>query len=167
KFVWINERNEIEKCSTTMLGEFLHALANATILSNSINQELITKVDEAYIKRGMGFEKKNGVTKSAFAVRLMDISLDTTPNERANFLAGALVANDISPKIIGDIENKYHRIYIGGSSPLKDIFKIVLDNKGIKNIDITVLADDITDQAAAAGAISIVEHLRESKKKII
>ncbi|MDF2878702.1 MAG: hypothetical protein K0S30_1798 [Clostridia bacterium] len=167
KFVWINEYNEIEKCSTTMLGEFLHALANATILSNSINQELITKVDEAYIKRGIAFEKKNGVTKSAFAVRLMDISLDTTPNERANFLAGALVANDISPRIIADIENKYHRIYIGGSSPLKDIFKIVLNNKGIKNIDITVLTDDITDKAAAAGAISIVEHLKESKKKTI
>jgi 2-dehydro-3-deoxygalactonokinase len=160
KFVWINESNEIEKCSTTMLGEFLHALVNATILSSSILPNLITEIDEEAINKGIAFELENGVTKSAFAVRLMDIMLDTTPNERANFLAGALICNDINPKIISDIKNKYHHIYVGGSSPLKGIFKIALKAKGINDADITVLTDDITDQAASTGALTMVEHLR-------
>ncbi|WP_070000753.1 2-dehydro-3-deoxygalactonokinase [Cellulosilyticum sp. I15G10I2] len=165
KFVWINEANEIEKCSTTMLGEFLHALVNATILSSSILPSLITEIDEESVKKGIAFELENGVTKSAFAVRLMDIQLDTTPNERANFLAGALICNDINPNIISDIQNKYHHIYIGGSSPLKDIFKVVLEAKGISETDITVLTDDITDRAASTGALKMVENLRTAYKK--
>ena len=165
KFVWINEFNEIEKCSTTMLGEFLHALINATILSSSILPNLITEIDEDSIKKGIAFELENGVTKSAFAVRLMDIQLDTTSNERANFLAGALICNDINPKIISDIQKKYHHIYIGGSSPLKDIFKVVLKARGISEADITVLTDDITDRAASTGALTMVEKLRTSYKE--
>lgn len=162
KFVYINEHNEVEGCSTTMLGEFLHALSTSTILSNSITQDLITEIDETYIKNGIEFEKENGVTKSAFAVRLMDIALDTTPNQRANFLAGALISNDISPVIARNIEAKYHNIYIGGSSPLKDIFDIVLRYKQIPNATITLLSDEITNSAASVGALLIAEHYRSA-----
>jgi len=167
KFVWINELNEIERCSTTMLGEFLYALVNATILSSSILPSLITEIDEASIKQGIAFEHENGVTKSAFAVRLMDIQLDTTSNERANFLAGALISNDINPNIIVDIKSKYHHIYIGGSSPLKETFKIVLNSRGIDDADITVLTDDITDCAASTGALMLVEKLRSTYNKAL
>lgn len=165
KFVFINEKNEIEKCSTTMLGEFLFALSTSTILSNSISKDLIENIDKDYIINGIDFEKNNGVTKAAFAVRLMDISFTTTPNQRANFLAGALISNDISPVITRNIEEKYHDIYIGGSSPLKDIFKIVLDYKGIPNSNITLLSDDITNRAASVGALLIAGQHRDLIKK--
>lgn len=165
KFVYMNRNNEIENCSTTMLGEFLHALSKSTILSNSIPASLISEVDSEYVIRGMEFERKNGVTKAAFAVRLMDISMETTPNQRANFLAGALISNDIGPKIMFDIEKGgYPNIYIGGSSPLKDIFKIVLENKGLQNISVELLADDITDKASSIGALKIVEVLHKNQQ---
>ncbi|AOT72125.1 2-dehydro-3-deoxygalactonokinase [Geosporobacter ferrireducens] len=164
KFVYIGKKNEIEKCSTTMLGEFLHALSKSTILSNSIPSNLVSNVDEEYVVRGIDFERKNGVTKAAFAARLMDISMNTTPNQRANFLAGALVSNDIGPKIMLDInEGGYKQIIIGGSSPLKDIFKIVLENKGLKNTTITLLTDDITDRASSVGSLKIVEGMRKAE----
>lgn len=166
KFVFINEKNEIEKCSTTMLGEFLFALSTSTILSNSISKDLIEDLDKDSIIKGIDFEKTNGVTKAAFAVRLMDISLNTTPNQRANFLAGALISNDISPAITRDIEEKYHNIYIGGSSPLKDIFKIVIDYKGIANSNTTLLPDDITNSVASVGALLIAEQHRELSENI-
>ncbi|QGU94726.1 hypothetical protein GOM49_06100 [Clostridium bovifaecis] len=159
KFVFINEKNEIERCSTTMLGEFLYALTRSTILSDSVPADLISKVEEEYIVLGKKFEEKNGVTKSAFAVRLMDISLNTTPNQRANFLAGVLTSNDIGPKIISEINEQYKRIYIGGSAPLKNIFKTVLENKGIDRRCINVLSDDITDMAASTGVLKLVNHL--------
>ncbi|MDF2821059.1 MAG: hypothetical protein K0R15_1500 [Clostridiales bacterium] len=166
KFVFVNEQNEVEKCSTTMLGEFLFALSTATILSNSLSPDLITEVDEEYVKMGVNFERNNGVTKSAFAVRLMDISLETTPNQRANFLTGALISNDIGPRITQEIEDKYNNIYIGGSSPLKDVFKIVLDHKGIPNINTILLPDDITSNAASVGALLIAERHRQSDNSI-
>lgn len=157
KFVYINQKNQIEKCSTTMLGEFLHAFVQSTILSDSIPAELITRVDPDYVIRGFNFEKTHGLTKAAFSARLMDITLDTTPNQRANFLTGALVGSDIGPKLTMDIEDGgYHQIYIGGSSPLKEIFQIALTNKGFKNASIHLLEDQITEMASSKGTLEMV-----------
>lgn len=162
KFVYINRNNQIEKCSTTMLGEFLHALVQSTILSDSIPVELISSVDPDYVVRGFNFEKTHGLTKAVFSARLMDITLDTTPNQRVNFLTGALVGSDIGPKLAMDIEDGgYHQIYIGGSSPLKEIFHIGLTNKGLKNAFINLLEDEITEMASSKGTLEMVARYKK------
>ncbi|WP_058487035.1 2-dehydro-3-deoxygalactonokinase [Defluviitalea phaphyphila] len=159
KFVYINDENKIEKCSTTMLGEFMHALSTSTILSSSLLENLVTEIDKEYILKGMDFERNYGITKTAFYVRIMDMFLDTTSNQRANFLAGALINNDIAPYIIADIKKSYKKVFIGGSSPLKEIFKIALESLDINDITVKVVSDDISYNASSIGALLVGDRI--------
>ncbi len=160
KFVYINEKNEIERCSTTIAGELLEAVSKHTLLSSSLDNVMVEEINKEYILEGVKFEEKFGLSKALFAIRLMHTQLRNIPNQRANFLAGAIVSNDINQPFLQKLRDMgYKRIYIGGSSPLKDIFEVVLLNKCMRDAKIEVLSDRITEIASSIGAIEIIKQI--------
>ena len=87
-----------------MAGELIQTITSNTILSQCLGNKLVSEIDEEYLLRGMRFEEESSLTKAIFAVRLMDTLLNTTQNQRANFLSGAIISNDLSEKLINDIK---------------------------------------------------------------
>lgn len=160
KFVYVDHECRIVKCLTTMLGEMFTALVEDTILSDSIPKDLINELDQRFIKFGIDYECKHGLSKAAFAARLLHIQLNTTPNERANFLGGALVSNDLNGEVLEYIRSNHSvKVLIGGSTPLRNIFEIALLHKGIPKSQIMVLDDSITQIASFIGAFKIIESI--------
>jgi 2-dehydro-3-deoxygalactonokinase len=166
KIVYVDNENKIEKCSSSMAGELIQAITSHTILAQCLKKKLVSYVDEEYLLRGLKFEEENSLTKAIFAVRLMNTLLDTTENQRANFLAGAIISNDISRNLVNDIKAKnYKRIYIGGSNQLKYIFEVILKSKISKEMEVVLLNDEITEMASPIGAIKIANmaHIENTK----
>lgn len=162
KIVYVDSEDRIEKCSSSMAGELIQTITSHTILSKCLGNKLVSYIDEEYILRGMKFEEENSLTKAIFAVRLMDTLLNTTENQRANFLSGAIISNDISEKLINDIKTKgYKKIYIAGSNQLKYIFEAILKGKIGSEMEIILLEDKITEIASPIGAIKIANMARK------
>lgn len=166
KFVYVDENGKMLSCVTTMLGELFSALAECTILKAALPEGLIESVDEEFVKLGVSYQGSYGLSNASFATRLLQIQLETTPNQRANFLGGALVSDDINNKIMSDIRSgEWKKVVIGGASPLRDLFAIALHEKGVSPDMMMVLGDEVTRHAPAVGAMKIVDSYLENSTK--
>jgi 2-dehydro-3-deoxygalactonokinase len=165
KFVYVDEKGEIVRCVTTMLGEILSALAESTILKSALPEGLIESIDHEFVKLGVSYQGSYGLSNASFATRLLQIQLETTANQRANFIGGALVSDDLNRKIISDIlQGEWKRVIVGGTAPLRDLFVIALKEKGVSQASLTVVDEEVAKNAPAFGAIKIVDTHFESKK---
>ena len=166
KYVEVDRDGALTSCATTMLGELLSALQESTILKDTIPQGLVESIDEKYINIGAAYHAKYGLSRAAFATRLLQIQLTTTPNARANFIAGALVADDLNDDLLKRIvSDEFDSVVLGGSDPLKSVFNHVLVFKGVAKEKITILDEMTSKHAPAMGAIKIVDYYLSKRRE--
>lgn len=156
KFVFFDDKHRITKCSTTLTGELLWALANETILASSIPKSLISNVEEKYIIDGIETVKKYGFSKTCFLVRIMDVFTEATPNGRANFIAGAICYYDIK-SIEEELKEKEIKVLIGGSRILRELYNTIFKVIGYDINKVTMVDDKLVENACSVGAIRIVK----------
>ncbi len=154
KFVFLNEDREIEGCSTTLTGEILWALSKETILAQSINKDLVTEIDREYVTRGIESVKNSGFTKTCFYVRLLDNFLDSTPNQRVNYLTGALIYEDIK-SVRHLLKNEEWEIIIGGKRILRELYYLIFEEIGYDMNKVKTLNDQEVELLSSIGAIEI------------
>jgi 2-dehydro-3-deoxygalactonokinase len=160
KFVFINDEQKIERCSTTLMGELLWALSRETILANSIPENLVTSIDEAYVRKGIAAAEKHGFSKACFLVRIMDLFTDASPNQRANFMAGALGYYDIGSVKDYLLEEK-PKIFIGGTVILRDLYWEILKILDYDMTRVERIEQDILEKSSAIGAIVALHELEK------
>ena len=157
KFVFIDEEQRIQSCCTTLTGELLAAISGNTILADSLSDDLIQRIEPRFIKMGIDAAKKCGLTKACFQVRVLDTLRETTENERANYLAGALAYNDILALLSRVKANGY--VMIGGNPILQKLYEQALLFLGWSSEKICLLNKSATEQASSALAIELYERL--------
>lgn len=154
KFVFIDEKQRITSCGTTLAGELLWALSAETILADSIPDTLISEIDETYIRMGMEAEKKYGFTKTCFLTRIMDVFTGASPNARANFIAGAIAGCDM--RAVGkELDDESCTVVIGGNDSLGMLYRCVLEHSGCAADRIRILSRETLEEASAAAAVEI------------
>ncbi len=157
KFVFVDENQRIQSCCTTLTGELLAAISGHTILSDSLSEKLIQTIDPDFVAMGMDAAKKYGMTKACFLVRVLDTLRDTTDNQRANFLAGALAYNDLLA-LLSRAEGNVN-VLIGGNRILQELYYEVLLKSGWTEDKICMLDYEATEKASSALAIKLYERL--------
>lgn len=158
KFVFIDSNKNIIKCSTTLTGELLWALAKETILANSIPSTLISNIDKEYIIKGIEAVKKHGFSKTCFLTRIIDTFTDATPNQRANFITGAICYYD-TKSIENELLQQKPKILIGGCKVLRKLYECIFEIIGYDMKKVKLLDNDLADKASSIAAIRIVEKL--------
>lgn len=158
KFVFIDYNKRITKCSTTLTGELLWALANETVLASSIPSTLISNIDKEYIMRGIAAVKKHGFSKTCFLTRIIDVFTNATANQRANFIAGAICYYDIK-SIEDELLQQKPKIVIGGSKILRKLYRTILEIIDYDLNTVYLLEDDLANTASSIGAIKVIEKL--------
>ncbi|GKX29687.1 2-dehydro-3-deoxygalactonokinase [Vallitalea longa] len=155
KFVFV-EDNKIIKCSTTLSGEMMKAISQHTVLADSLPHDLIEHIDRKYICKGIEAASEYGFSRTCFMVRILDVLSDTTDNERANFIAGAIGYMDIQ-SIKHEMEWGKIQFIIGGNKILQELYKNVLEITGYDKNKIVVLSKEEVDVGSSLAAIKIVE----------
>lgn len=122
KYVFVNNQT-ILSCLSTLTGEMLYALQKDTILSSSLNSDLVQDVEESMLREGYLASEKYGLARALYHVRLLDLFKEKDENDRANYFLGAVLTSDLQVlqkrlEMIGDVE----WIVIGGSNPLRRSF---------------------------------------------
>lgn len=159
KFVFVDKEQRIQSCCTTLTGELLAAISGHTILSDSLSVDLIQTIEPSFIKMGIAAARKCGLTKACFQVRVLDTLQDTTENERANYLAGALAYNDILALASRSEPNV--NVLIGGNPILQELYEQALLLLGWSKEEICILDKAATEKASSALAIKLYEGLLE------
>ncbi|MCG7331898.1 2-dehydro-3-deoxygalactonokinase [Salinicoccus roseus] len=158
KFVMVNEKKELLSCFSTLGGELMQAVQSNTILSSSLKGGLIKEIEVDFLKKGYYKTKEEGLTRSLFGVRLLDLYTNTSENQRANYMLGSIFHEDIQAlKFYLNNENVDWMI-IGGSEILKESMSHLLEME-FKNKTILKGTKKEVEKSYIIGSILIQNHL--------
>ena len=159
KVVYVNEENEIVGCLTTMAGEMLMELTRTSIISSSLKSSYVEEIEEDWLLAGAEEARKTGLSRTAFLVRLLDLFSESTVNQRANYLLGAILATDLlalEKSRVCKLEPNVRFIVGGQNTYSKGMIKLLE-----QRYEGHIIQKDKYGEAvnmAGYGAISIWEH---------
>lgn len=163
KFVKINEKQQIVSCTTTMAGELLDVMTQKTILSNSLNHQFASEIDEEYLIKGAESCKKVGLARSCFLVRILDLFSRSTENQLANYLLGAVLYSDImtikSSKALNMTPDT--TIVICGKKILREALTLLIRQDNFFKGDVIAKDEEKDRPLSGLGAIAIARQMQQ------
>jgi 2-dehydro-3-deoxygalactonokinase len=156
KLVALDRQGRIVRSHTTLAGELTAALAHHTILAASLPESLPDKPDAHALAAGARLVEREGLGRAAFLVRIADLTRTLDPAERASFLVGAVLADDVAHLAAHPILAGSHSVWVGGRQPQRALYAAWLSvrlGERVRELD-----DDLAERASALGAIAITHQ---------
>jgi 2-keto-3-deoxy-galactonokinase len=136
-----------------MSGELIHAVQSQTILASALPQERPETLNEEWIEAGMLEQRRSGLSRALFCVRLLEQWNKCTPDDRFAFLIGAFVASDLDSLVKQGLLTSNRPVVITGDRAVCSAWKHALYKI---SIDSTVISADQLEQALIQGLMDIV-----------
>jgi 2-dehydro-3-deoxygalactonokinase len=96
KLIQVDAHRQIVASATSMTGELLALLTKESLLTDSLSGEFADHLEPAQLLAGSRAAEKSGLANAAFQVRLLQQFEHLTKNQRANYLLGAVLYEDLS-----------------------------------------------------------------------
>lgn len=164
KFIKLDNHQKIQASITSMTGELLSLLTKQSILADSVKNKFTDQIDVPALLLGQKAALDYGLGRAGFLVRLLGMFTGYTRSQKANFLLGAVLANDLKA-----IKNN-HAFSITSSEPF-----IILSNKILGQALETLIEKDPTlpnptkdydlQNLAGIGAIEITKRRKAIENK--
>jgi 2-dehydro-3-deoxygalactonokinase len=153
KFLHIDEHLRITASYTTIGGELMQAIAERTILANSVDWPPRGSPDWPAVNAGAEFGRKSGVLRGAFAVRLADVLVGMDRSASTWFFVGVVAGSDWFDLSRWRFSQTQIPLLVGGREPLRDIYGRLAT--GVWGGNVVVLNETVVELASARGAIAI------------
>lgn len=154
KAIFLDNESKISRCVTNLSGELMLAVQRHTILASSVVAERPALLDEAWVKHGIDEERRSGLVRALFCVRLLELEARTSPHERLSFLAGCFISQTLSALSSKSLIRKH--AVICGAAGISKAWKFALSEYGIEAKDYA----EKTEEAFIRGLseLSLVTH---------
>ena len=154
KAIRIDERQRIQSSVTTLSGELLHAAQTQTILASAVPHERLAGIDNHWVDAGMEEQRRSGLARALFCVRLLEQKCDGTPEQRLSFLVGAFVAADLDALIARRTLGGHGLVVITGGGALAEAWRHALS---LASIEAAALTESEVERGLLAGLRFVVE----------
>jgi 2-dehydro-3-deoxygalactonokinase len=157
KLLSVDEDGRILGCATTIAGELLQAISEHTLVKQSVDG--FGKVLHAeQVRAGAATARKVGLARACFSVRILAMFSEVETDERASFLLGAVLADDLlALKNSSAIQMRPDTtIVICGKPMLRDALALLLEEQDFFYGKRIVVDDATQANLAGAGALALV-----------
>ena len=153
KAVRLNREGQIESSITSLSGELIHAAQTQTILASSLPADRPASLARQWIEAGMKEQRRSGLSRALFSVRLLELADQGTPSERFSFLVGAFISSDLDVLFAKGMLSNAEPVVITGSPAIAESWREVLAHRSVRSVVVTAAE---TEQAFLAGLKSIL-----------
>ena len=153
KAIRIDEGNRIASSVTSMSGELIHAAQTKTILASAVPRDKPNSIDGPWLDAGMEEQRRSGLPRALFCVRLLEQRSDGSPEQRLSFLIGAFIAADLDALIGRGALRNDNSLVITGGGVLAQAWQRALSAVSIQPVALT---DAETERGLLAGLRSVV-----------
>ena len=160
KAIQLDAEGRIESSSTSLSGELIHAAQTQTILASALPEERASAIAGPWMKAGMKEQRRSGLARAVFSVRLLQLAKQGTPEERLSFLIGAFVASDMDALIARRVLAEEKQVAIVGTAALAEAWRSALTGM---SVPATVLSTAETEDALLTGLRCILEKCLVTK----
>ena len=126
KAITVDNDAHVATSVTSMSGELIHAAQSQTILASALPQERPETLNEEWIEAGMREQRRSGLSRALFCVRLLEQRNECTPDDRFAFLIGAFVASDLDSLVKQGLLTSNRPVVITGDRAVCSAWKHAL-----------------------------------------
>jgi 2-dehydro-3-deoxygalactonokinase len=150
KAIATDQRGLILSSVTTLSGELMFVAQANTILAGSLPAERLNAPSPTWIRRGANEERRNGLTRALFCVRLLHLAGQGTPEERLSFLAGLTISNTM----VSLRQSLGKSVVITGEASIASAWKILLEDEGFS---VTICSGEDLEASLVRGLLTIYD----------
>lgn len=156
KAIQIDDRGRIASSITSLSGEMVYATQTQTILASAVPHAKPAEIDFEWAEAGMREQRRAGLARALFCVRLLEQSGQGSPQQRLSFLIGAFIAADLDAlKSRGALGQS---VLIVGSDALAETWQRALSQN---SIEAHFISGEQSERALLAGLRSILASLNQ------
>src|SRR5215470_13157155 len=156
KVIEFDERARIASSVTSMTGELIHAAQTQTILAGSLPQARPSVIDQTWLEAGMREQRRSGLARALFCVRLLEQGSDGSAEQRLSFLIGAFLASDMDAMVSRGFFDSAGKVIIAGGGVIAEAWRRALTQNSMPAIS---LNDSEVENALLTGFRSIFSAL--------
>lgn len=154
KAIQIDAEGRVASSITSLSGELIHTTQTQTILASAVPHERPAEIDFAWCEAGMREQRRSGLARALFCVRLLEQSRQGTPDERLAFLIGTFIASDLDAmRVRGALART---VSIVGSGALAEAWQRALAAASIQAVTLDAAESEC---ALLAGLRGVLERL--------
>ena len=154
KAITVDKDAHVATSVTSMSGELIHAAQSQTILASALTQERPATLNEEWIQAGMREQRRSGLSRALFCVRLLEQRNECTPDDRFAFLIGAFVASDLDSLVKRGLLTSDRPVVITGGKVVASAWNCALSEI---SIGATIISTDLLELAMIQGLMDIME----------
>ncbi len=152
KAIKLDAQGRVQSSVTSLCGEMIEAVRTQTILADSVGDKWPDSLSPEWIEAGMNEQRRSGLPRALFCVRLLAVKNQGTPADRFSFLLGAFLASDLDSLAARGVINGNTRVVISGHALIAEACAGALRSMAI---DALVLTAEQTEKAFLTGLRSI------------
>src|SRR5262245_28107558 len=158
KVISIDERGKITGSMTTLSGEMIHTTQTQTILASAVPHRRPEFLSPHWLKAGMLEQRRSGLARAMFCVRLLEQGGRSTPDERLSFLIGAFVASDFDALLRRKI--LLEPVIVTGGGKLAEAWRNALTESSLRT---EVISAEEIERSYIAGLREITKETKMTK----
>jgi 2-dehydro-3-deoxygalactonokinase len=148
KVIEFDGRARIASSVTSMTGELIHTTQTQTILAGSVPQARPNVIDQTWLEAGMREQRRSGLARALFCVRLLEQGSDGSADQRLSFLIGAFLASDVDAMVSRGLFDPAGKVVITGGGVIAEAWRGALAQSSMRTI---TLGDSEVENATLAG----------------
>ena len=148
KAIAVDSAGRIEKSFTDLSGELMLAAQSNTILASSVPAERPSRFDVEWVLHGVRGEKRSGLSRALYSVRMLELGARTSALERVSYLTGAFISHTLTQLIAKSFVRD--RVVICGSPGIVEAWKTALT-------EYEIAAEDYSEGTEAAFIRGLIE----------
>lgn len=154
KWIVVDEKRRISGSRTSLTGEMIHSTQSHTLLASALPQHKAGALDRTWLRHGAEMVRKEGLSRTLFCVRLLEMAGTSSPEERLAFVYGAYIEEEIRALSLSSFYRGHdpQKILISGSPALALAWQEALQHIGWRS---SVLPEDETESAYLRGLTGI------------
>ncbi len=133
KFVSVDANGNMIGCLSSLAGELLSAVTLNTILAGAVGKQFAgADYNREMLLAGYRTARDTSLARAAFSTRMLQMFIPSSEQDRASFLLGAVLENDV-----GAVKNskalsvtRDMKIVIAGKEPLASALKLLFEEDG-------------------------------------
>lgn len=126
KIVRIDGAGRVASSVTSLTGEMIHTIQTQTILAGSVSAGRPERIFDDWLREGMAEQRRSGLARALFCVRLLEQRGGSTPEERLSYLIGAFIAADLDPLLRQGLVTPGSEVVIAGTGPVAGAVALAL-----------------------------------------
>lgn len=131
KAMALDAEGRVAQSITSLSGELIHATQTNTILAGSVPAERPETIDLTWCEAGMREQRRSGLARALFCVRLLELAGQGTPAERMAFLVGVFIAADRAALMERGVFDASQPVFITGGGAVANSWQHALRRQGV------------------------------------